>query len=110
MANDSLPQTSPLVTSRILRDYLYSRLRSGANLSLSDKLLGLVMLSRDSARSFEPDAAGHNDSPLPPQVIGHLKGYLLNSRGSAPGDTALPDVSPDFLNDALRGRITKFNA
>ena len=109
MASDTSPDTSLSTSSRVLRDYLYSRLRSGADLSLSDKLLGLVMLGHDSARSYDQDAARFDDSALPPQIIGHLKGYLLNSRGEIPGETSLPDTSPDFLNDALRGRITKIN-
>ena len=111
MASEFTPdigQTS--VRSRVLRDYLYSRLRSGANLSLSDKLLGLALLSRDSTRASNPAEASYDASTLSPQIIGQLKGYLLNSRGEMPGEASLPDVSPDYLNDALRGRITKLNA
>lgn len=109
MSSDFTPDTNPVVTSRVLRDYLYSRLRSGANLTLSDKLLGLVMLSRDSARAFSAATLQNDVSTLPPQIIGHLKGYLLNSRGETSGDVSLPDVPADYLNDALRGRLTKIN-
>ncbi len=109
MASDLTPGSNPPVTSRVLRDYLYSRLRSGTNLSLSDKLLGLAMLSRDSTRSFSAAAPQNDVSALPPQIIGQLKGYLLNSRGGAPGNIALPDTPAEYLNDALRGRLTKIN-
>lgn len=110
MGSEFTPDISrPVVGARVLRDYLYSRLRSGANLSLSDKLLGLAMLSRDSARAFNSAETSYDASTPSPQIIGHLKGYLLNSRGEIPGETSLPDTSPDFLNDALRGRITKIN-
>ena len=110
MADDFKPELNPVVTSRVLRDYLYSRLRSGANLSLSDKLLGLAMLSRDSASLFSRNAAAADGSTLPPQIIGQLKGHLLNSRGELPENVSLPDISQDYLYGALRGRITKTNA
>lgn len=110
MANDTSPDTSLATSSRVLRDYLYSRLRSGADLSLSDKLLGLVMLGRESARAYGQDAASFDSSALPPQIIGHLKGYLLNSRGAAPGELSQPDVVPDYLDNTLRGNITKVRA
>ena len=110
MANDTSPDTSLATSSRVLRDYLYSRLRSGADLSLSDKLLGLVMLGRESARSYGQNAASFDDASLPPQIIGHLKGYLLNSRGTVPGDLSRPDIVPDYLDNTLRGNITKVRA
>ena len=109
MASDTSPDISLATSSRVLRDYLYSRLRSGADLSLSDKLLGLVMLGRDSARAYEQAAAGVDDSALPPQIIGHLKGYLLNNRGRVSDDVFQSDILPDYLNDALRGRVTKIH-
>ena len=108
MASELTPVFNP-VRSRVLRDYLYSRLRSGASLTLSDKLLGLAMLSRDSTRTFNSTETSPDATTPSPQVIGHLKGYLLNSRGEIPGETSLPDILPDYLNDALRGRITKIN-
>ena len=110
MASDTSPDTSLATSSRVLRDYLYSRLRSGADLSLSDKLLGLVILGRESARSYDQAATGFDASALPPQIIGHLKGYLLNSRGTVPGDLSRPDIIPDYLDNTLRGNITKVRA
>ena len=110
MATDASPNTNLVTSSRVLRDYLYSRLRSGASLTLSDKLLGLVMLGRESARVYnQTTTPGPADSALPPQIIGHLKGYLLNSRGNAPGDILQPDITHDYLNDGLCGRVTKLH-
>ncbi len=109
MANNTSPDTNLVTSSGVLRDYLYSRLRSGASLTLSDKLLGLVVLGRESARVYDQTAPGHADSVLPPQIIGHLKGYLLNSRGGASEDIFQSDITPDYLNDGLRGHVTKIH-
>ena len=109
MASELTPDFTP-VRSQVLRDYLYSRLLNCANLSLSDKLLGLAMLSHDSTRVLNPNETTRDATTPSPQVIGQLKGCLLDSRAEIPGETSLPNISPCFLNDALRGRITKISA
>jgi hypothetical protein len=109
MTSDFATCTTSTAARSGLRDYLYSRLLSGANLSLSDRLTVLMLLSRDSVRTLSSGTACRDASALSPQIIGNLKGYLLNSRGTVPGDVSLPDISPDYLGYALRGRITKIN-
>lgn len=108
MASELTPDFTP-VRSQVLRDYLYSRLLNCANLSLSDKLLGLSMVSRDSTRAFDSAKSSYDPSTPPPQVIGYLTGYLLDSHGEIPGETSSSNTLPDCLSDYLRGRIAKIN-
>ncbi len=106
MADKPIPNTQLVTSSQVLRDYLYGRLRSGACLSLTDKLLGLVMLSRESARVYAQASGTPGEPAISPHLIGHLKGYLLSNSGNAqdiPVDICLNGL-PD---DPLRGKITK---
>ena len=95
-----------VTSSPVLRDYLYSRMRSGAKLTLSDKLLGLALLGHESARNYGSEKLRPGEVFLSPQVVGQLKGYLLNSRSDVDDILPVPDILSDYFNVSC-GRITK---
>ena len=101
MADKPIINTQLVTSTRVLCDYLYSRLRSGARLSLSDKLLGIVLLSRESARAYSQDGSG--DVCITPSAIGQLKGCLLSDNC---GTLDFLDAGAQ-VNDPLRGNIAK---
>ena len=106
MADKTPPNMELVTSSSVLRDYIYSRLRSGARLTLSDKLLGLAFLSREAARAYgQLPKAG--EAPLPPQAIGQLTGYLLSGRTDNPDSFSAPALPSDYFNISC-GRIAKF--
>ena len=106
MPKNSSPDAGIVTSSPVLRDYLYSRMRSGAKLTLSDKLLGLALLGHESARNYGSEKLRPGEVFLSPQVVGQLKGYLLNSRSDVDDILPVPDILSDYFNVSC-GKITK---
>lgn len=109
MADKALPHTELATSSEVLRDYIFSRLRSGARLTLSDKLVGLALLSRESVSVYGGGQLKNGGAALSPQLIGELKGYLLSSRTDSPEVFDAPDLPADYFNISC-GRIAKIRA